>query len=379
MSCRQITAIGVCLFDGVIFDLVLAPFLQGVSWLAPIIIFQLLFAVTVVAGLWTMGVDPVDPKSIGVDTGAAENDEDDDEIFECKFCQSCVQLDSKHCMACDKCVDNFDHHCPWLNTCIGRRNYGSFYTAIWALLGTIGLLIAATLVLLVELIDGAKTAHTIFGAAVPRVGLYTLYAIILMVNFPLWILDLILVIFHSYLCYAGITTFEYITGNVSKKRTQVAKERVERRERERRKAERAADSSVCAASVAAPPATPSDSESSSSRGEHLVVRSDTLEVQVSEADPSEDEDCSDFEDGCEDSEVEAGICSCTPDDGAGLFRSMAMEEDDLSVHSAVGSFVFGGSISFVAEPEQASPRHYSGASARHVHQVRRRSRTSDCC
>ena len=44
--------------------------------------------------------------------------------------------DTKHCHMCDKCVAGFDHHCQWLDTCVGRRNYKSFFTLVsgtWAL------------------------------------------------------------------------------------------------------------------------------------------------------------------------------------------------------------------------------------------------------
>merc|ERR1711974_595761 len=36
------------------------------------------------------------------------------------------------------------------------------------------------------------------------------------INIILWCLDVTLVAFHSYLCWAGITTYEYLTGKVTK-------------------------------------------------------------------------------------------------------------------------------------------------------------------
>ena len=34
---------------------------------------------------------------------------------------------ASYCAQCRKCVWGLDHHCPWLNTCIGRRNYPTFF------------------------------------------------------------------------------------------------------------------------------------------------------------------------------------------------------------------------------------------------------------
>ena len=51
-------------------------------------------------------------------------------IFRLKFCQTCRifrPARTLHCGRCSTCVLEFDHHCNWLGTCLGRRNYRSFY------------------------------------------------------------------------------------------------------------------------------------------------------------------------------------------------------------------------------------------------------------
>ncbi|WFD42667.1 protein S-acyltransferase [Malassezia psittaci] len=45
----------------------------------------------------------------------------------CTTCRIYRPPRCSHCRSCDNCIMNLDHHCVFLNTCIGRRNYTSFY------------------------------------------------------------------------------------------------------------------------------------------------------------------------------------------------------------------------------------------------------------
>ncbi len=45
----------------------------------------------------------------------------------CKTCQIFQPPRCNHCPFCQTCVLELDHHCLWLGTCLGRRNYRSFY------------------------------------------------------------------------------------------------------------------------------------------------------------------------------------------------------------------------------------------------------------
>merc|ERR1712008_91576 len=115
-----------------------------------------------------------------------------------------VRRDSKHCWECNKCTGNFDHHCPWMNTCIGTRNYAAFFVSIWSLLMMLGLVTAFAAVVFA---DYAASPDTVLDITV-----LVFMTLVLVTYFPLWALDLTFVVFHCYLCWHDITTYEYLTG-----------------------------------------------------------------------------------------------------------------------------------------------------------------------
>ncbi|XP_014778078.1 palmitoyltransferase ZDHHC11 [Octopus bimaculoides] len=64
----------------------------------------------------------------------------------CHICEVDVCHKSKHCSDCNKCVAEFDHHCIWLNNCVGRRNYKWFFmTVCTALSGILSIFVISLL------------------------------------------------------------------------------------------------------------------------------------------------------------------------------------------------------------------------------------------
>ncbi|KAG5503380.1 hypothetical protein GH5_04453 [Leishmania sp. Ghana 2012 LV757] len=56
--------------------------------------------------------------------------------LEMKWCYSCNiyrPYRGVHCRYCDRCVARRDHHCPWTGTCIGAKNYRSYFVLVWVL------------------------------------------------------------------------------------------------------------------------------------------------------------------------------------------------------------------------------------------------------
>ncbi|KIY65295.1 zf-DHHC-domain-containing protein [Cylindrobasidium torrendii FP15055 ss-10] len=79
------------------------------------------------------------------------------DVVRVKYCQTCLTYRpprSTHCKLCDNCVDDCDHHCQWVNNCIGRRNYTSFFTLLFAAIISLILIIVQS-ALVFALSDGS--------------------------------------------------------------------------------------------------------------------------------------------------------------------------------------------------------------------------------
>lgn len=213
---RQAFTVVFFLGDGLAFNAFVVPMLRGAAQLRFLLSFTACFLVTLLCGLVATTVDPVDlllTEERPVATAAAGQAKD--ELHKCFWCKKDVEMESKHCWDCSKCVAGFDHHCVWLNTCVGRRNYLAFYVTVWGFFLVVALLVGAVAVLLVELFDGGGPGASVYDNSKARLcGLCAL----LVLNVPFLLLDLTLAAFHSYLCFRGITTYEFLTGKVAKRR-----------------------------------------------------------------------------------------------------------------------------------------------------------------
>eukprot|EP00429_Kryptoperidinium_foliaceum_P067464 CAMPEP_0176064808 /NCGR_PEP_ID=MMETSP0120_2-20121206/32328_1 /TAXON_ID=160619 /ORGANISM="Kryptoperidinium foliaceum, Strain CCMP 1326" /LENGTH=367 /DNA_ID=CAMNT_0017398389 /DNA_START=71 /DNA_END=1174 /DNA_ORIENTATION=+ len=348
-SKRQVTSIVVCLCDVIIFGLFLAPQLH--TSLRPLffVLFGVFAFATYAAGIVTMSTDPIDSIVLANESGASSDSWDsDEEVLHCRYCDSHVQLDSKHCWECNKCVANFDHHCPWLNTCIGTRNYWFFYVAIWSLLAMLAVLNFVTAFELVQICNGSVDYDEDIGGlyGLGEAKIVVVLVIVLFINVPLWLLDLTLVAFHTYLCHQGITTYEYLTGKTSQKKARKDAEKAERAERQAKAAEYnlQADSSATR-SEAAKPIMASSTEprvlvappagggvfKSPQDVEHGAAPRMDVSPESTDQDGSSDED-----DGANGMDA--------------VFRSMVAQDTDTDLRKEIGSFVFGSGTHDVAKP-----------------------------
>lgn len=355
-SKRQVTTITVILLDVVVFLLVMAPALPIRIRLAVIIVFVLFAVLSIMSGIWTMTLDPIDPMVEKVEAGEDLDDmlDSDVEVLHCRYCESHVQMDSKHCWDCNKCVSNFDHHCPWLNTCIGTRNYGPFYVAIWSVLVMLGIVIAVTIWLLVKLwVFGSDVADpTLLEVglvpATARTPLIALMFVLALVNSVLWVLVLTLVAFHTYLCFEDITTYEYLTGKTSSKKQQRLEERQARELEQQRssaeerlevggrtrqfKQEEGASADASRMSGGAP--------GISSAAPSQVVPNGSCRASAMPLSESSDDEESSAE--SDDGTGEGGLDA--------VFKSMVAQDGDADLRREVSSFVFGSDISSVSRP-----------------------------
>ncbi|KAM9436501.1 palmitoyltransferase ZDHHC11 [Clarias gariepinus] len=146
----------------------------------------------------------------------------------CNLCDIDVGSKVKHCGSCNKCIADFDHHCKWLNNCVGSRNYWLFFmTVLSAVCGVFFLILVISFVFIETLVNPAalRTAaafQAVNGsmtwlAFLPEAPVQTssasllvLAAITVIIALASLLMLCHLLIFHIYLLYKGMSTYEYI-------------------------------------------------------------------------------------------------------------------------------------------------------------------------
>ncbi|XP_060756279.1 palmitoyltransferase ZDHHC11 isoform X2 [Neoarius graeffei] len=146
----------------------------------------------------------------------------------CSLCDVDVGSKVKHCSSCNKCIADFDHHCKWLNNCVGSRNYWLFFvTVLSAVCGTFLLILVILFVFIEHFVNPAtlrtaaafqavneSTTWLVFLPVAPvqtsSASLLVLAGITVIIAFASFVLLCHLLIFHIYLLYKGMSTYEYI-------------------------------------------------------------------------------------------------------------------------------------------------------------------------
>lgn len=128
-----------------------------------------------------------------------------DQGVEC-FCMKKTQTSTRYCQICKKNVKGLDHHCIWLNTCVGKRNYPLFFLFITTGTLTFSTQVVVSALTLADWTDDLSTRNWI------------LLIIQGIISFLVANLLLSLVVFHIYLQFVGIGTYDWLIRRAQNQR-----------------------------------------------------------------------------------------------------------------------------------------------------------------
>jgi len=210
--------------DVAVYLIVVMPMIELlVAKIAVLVIYIGAVATLVAATFVATSCNPVDPY-IYIDDSEL-SPEELDELPYCGLCNSTVQARSKHCRACNKCVADFDHHCMWLNNCIGGENYRAFFTSICSVGVMIGIVLCTIMYLFVDYATNMtnfwlRMQESLIVGGLSMEGFLGILGVMCFVNIPLWVLDMQLVLLHTFLMHHNMTTFDYIMNKKNQEQEQ---------------------------------------------------------------------------------------------------------------------------------------------------------------
>ncbi|OMJ67196.1 hypothetical protein SteCoe_35704 [Stentor coeruleus] len=175
----------------------------------------LLFSV-ILTGFWCTYIDPSDPALFEAAQAKLLSKPVDYKKYPkiCKICKNHVNSDTKHCRECDKCVYHFDHHCKWLNNCIGKKNY-KLYAFLLASFQAHNLMICICGGIVIKgILDESiyyENLSILMHITRGSLGVYlTLLLMMEILSLLAAIAMFQLILFHLYLAFKKMTTYEYI-------------------------------------------------------------------------------------------------------------------------------------------------------------------------
>ncbi|CAG9320229.1 unnamed protein product [Blepharisma stoltei] len=197
-------------FSSVLFYTVYLPYLPSDSLIIIIILYTFTLIGTLYSGIRCTISNPTDPYVQKSKSGEWVQPSSQ----RCSLCNAYTMIKSKHCARCCRCVNGFDHHCKWLNNCIGSKNYKWFFNLI-AFCTMMSLTQAGSGVyIFIDVLTSGDTGKMIKNRYnADDIGKYSLIGLIFVASLLCLLVSIFLAhlfIFHVYLHYLGLTTYDYI-------------------------------------------------------------------------------------------------------------------------------------------------------------------------
>lgn len=127
----------------------------------------------------------------------------------CNHCNIYKYDGTSHCSRCGKCIEKFDHHCIYLNTCVGKKNYVSFFILIILCTIWMGFQVYVIILNLIN-VSEPETVLLITNSNLNPHAYMLLLGITGLIPLAGFFLILSLVLFHIYILRHGLTTQKFL-------------------------------------------------------------------------------------------------------------------------------------------------------------------------